>query len=84
MIKRYADKLLKVLLMGLLPSGGYVAGAFMAEEGARLDKANVEGHCKPEPKFDAYVAETVDGWHCFKQNVENGKLSRKAIVLEAL
>lgn len=81
MISAYIDKVLKVLLVGLLPSTGYVAGAFMTEEGARLDKANVEGHCKSEPKFDAYVAEAEDGWHCFKQNIENKKLSRKAIVL---
>jgi hypothetical protein len=84
MISRYVDRALKTLLMGLLPSTGYVAGAFMAEEGARLDKANIAGHCKQEPKFNAYVAETSDGWHCFKENIENGKLSRKAIVLEAL
>ena len=72
------------LIVGLfLPVAGYKVGAFMTEEGARLEKVNVEGHCKQEPKYDAYVAKSSDGWHCFKQNIENKKLSRSAIVLEA-
>lgn len=79
-LKLIGDTVLVVALVGL----SFTAGAFMAEEGSRLDKANIAGHCKPEPKFDAYVAEAGDGWHCFKQNIENGKLNRKAIVLEAL
>ena len=77
------NKALTLIVGLILPVAGYRAGVFMAEEGARLEKVNVEGHCKQEPKFDAYVAEADDGWHCFKQNIENKKLSRTAIVLEA-
>lgn len=69
-----------VVLASLLCTSFYV-GSFVTEEGIRLDKANIEGLCKPEPRFNAYIAETNEGWHCFKENTDNGKLSRSAIVL---
>ena len=69
------------VLVSSLTVGSFFVGAFMSEEGARLDKANIEGKCRQEIKFNAYVAETDSGWHCFKENIENGKLSRSAIVL---
>ena len=72
---------LNVVLLAALLCTSFYGGAFVTEEGARLDKTNVEGHCKPEPKFNAYVAETNEGWHCFKENIDNGNLSRSAIVL---
>ena len=59
----------------------FIAGAFMSTEGALLERANIESHCRAEPRFNAYIAQSSDGWHCFKQNIENGKLSRSAIVL---
>ena len=69
------------VLVASVTVGAFFTGAFMSEEGARLDKANIEGHCRSEPKFNAYIAQSSDGWHCFKENIENGKLSRSAIVL---
>ena len=71
------------LLVGLfLPVAGYKVGVFMTEQHATLEQVNAEGHCKQEARFDAYVSKAEDGWHCFKQNIENKKLSRTAIVLD--
>ena len=69
------------VLVASVTVGAFFVGAFMSEEGALLDKASIEGKCKQEPKFNAYIAQSSDGWHCFKENIENGKLSRSAIVL---
>jgi len=71
----------ELVLVTSVVVSAFFAGAFMSEEGARLDKANIEGKCRQEIKFNAYVAETDNGWHCFKENIDNGKLSRSAIVL---
>lgn len=71
------------LIVGLLlPVAGYKVGVFMTEQHATLEQVNAEGHCKQETRFDAYVSKADDGWHCFKQNIENKKLSRTAIVFK--
>jgi hypothetical protein len=71
----------EVLLVSTVVGLAFIAGAFMSTEGELLERANIEGHCKAEPRFNAYIAQASDGWHCFKENIDNGKLSRTAIVL---
>ncbi len=71
----------EVVVVSSMVLMAFFAGSFITEEGALLERASIEGHCRSEPKFNAYIAQSSDGWHCFKQNIENGKLSRSAIVL---
>lgn len=71
----------EIVLVSTVVGLAFIAGAFMSTEGALLERASIEGQCKVEPKFNAYIAQSSDGWHCFKENIENGKLSRTAIVL---
>jgi hypothetical protein len=71
----------EIVVVSSLVGLAFIAGAFMSTEGELLERANVEGQCKVEPKFNAYIAQSSDGWHCFKENIDNGKLSRSAMVL---
>ena len=71
----------EIVLVSTVVGLAFIAGAFMSTEGELLERASIESHCRAEPRFNAYIAQSSDGWHCFKQNIENGKLSRAAIVL---
>lgn len=61
---------------------GFYAGTTKVKFDNDMQEANISSRCYSKKNLEAYVAKDGENFACFKQNIDNKKISKSLIVMD--
>jgi hypothetical protein len=61
---------------------GFFLGTSKTKFDIDMQEANISSRCYSKKNLEAYVAKDGENFACFKQNIDNKKISKSLIVMD--
>jgi len=61
---------------------GFALGSAKVKFDNDMQEANISSRCYSKKNLEAYVAKDGENFACFKQNIDNKKISKSLIVMD--
>jgi len=61
---------------------GFYLGTIKVKFDNDMQEANISSRCYSKKNLEAYVAKDGENFACFKQNIDNKKISKSLIVMD--